>query len=538
LWNLLSVRIFDKNKTSTFVFCKSTIMKYLTAMLCLIILINETNAQSGLPVKKISIFKNNTAMIIKEGAAPVRSGKVSIPVPSHAIYGTYFLGTGKDNPVKNLSIKNDTVKKQEKAIEVWQLVAGNIGKKVTISFSPAQQIDKAISGKILDYNQQSNMLRIQQDNGKITAINAATLYMAEFAEEESRTYMADSIQRSLILSAQNGADNMTLQEVYLQSGINWIPSYFMILKGDKTAHLEMKATIENFADPISNAETELIVGAPQMTYSGKPDPMTYDYQTLDGAADASQQGYAMSNAMQARGNFAFAAAAAPAYDKSFATEGEKTDDMYIYKIGKVTLDRNSKGIYPIFGGTIEYKDKYKGTIPDKSNYFYNHAPDADETPIDVYHSLEVKNSNGVPLTTAPVTIINDKDQFVAQDQIKYTPAGGSCDIRLSKAIDIIMKNTEDELTRTDNARKVGKVNYSLTKLKGTVTLENYQDKEVTVYVTKEMSGDVTAASDAGKIIKPKGRATINPYTQIKWEVKLSPNEKKSLSYEYDVLFTP
>ena len=101
-----------------------------------------------------------------------------------------------------------------------------------------------------------------------------------------------------------------------------------------------------------------------------------------------------------------------------------------------------------------------------------------------------------------------------------------------------MKNAEEESTRTDNAKKIGKVVYSSIKLKGRITVENYQDKEVTVSTIKEVNGDVSVASDNGKIVKRKGAARINPYTQIKWDVKLAPNEKKTLTYEYDVFFTP
>lgn len=513
-------------------------MKPIFTTLIIILMAKATIAQNGLPVKKVSIFKNGTAMIVKEGTVAVKSGKASIPVPSHAIYGTYFLGTTKDNPIKNIAIKNDTLKKPTKATAIWQLIAGNIGKKVTISYSPMQKVDKSLSGKILDYNQQSGLIRVQQDNGKIAAINSTDLYMVEFNEEENKTYQADSIQRSLVLTPQNANENLALEEIYLQTGTNWMPSYFLKLKDDKTARLEMKATIENYNDAISDAETELIVGAPQMTYSGKPDPMTYDYLTADDMPDA--QAYMQSNVMQGRAMAMYksADAAAPAFENTYATAGEKNSDMYIYKIGKVTIGKDAKAIYPIFAGNIEYKDKYEGIITDKTNFVYTRATDNEETPFDVFHSLEIKNSASVPLTTAPVTIVNEKEQFLSQDQIKYTPVGATTLIRLSKAVDIVMKNIEEETNRTDNAKKIGKQVYSSIKLKGTVTVENFQDKEVTVAITKEANGDVSSSSDNGRVIKQKGHAGLNPYTQIKWDVKLGPNQKKTLTYEYEVFFLP
>ena len=509
-----------------------------SGIILILFLSNLCMAQNSLPVKKISIFKNNTAMVVREGTAPVKSGKATLPVPGHAIYGTFFLGTSKDNPIKSMSLVNDTLKKQQKVAAVWQLIAGNIGKAATISFSPAQKLDKTISGKITSYNLQTGLIQVKEDNGKQASIASTDVYEVEFSEESNSFFMADSIQRSLVLNPQNTAENLSLQEIYMQTGVNWMPSYFLKLKDDKTARLEMKATIENFAEGINDAEAELIVGSPQMTNSGKPDPMTYDYQTV-GVAGYAGQGYAYGNTFQAKAVYnGIAADAAPAFENTFSTDGEKSGDLYIYKIGKVSIGANSKAIYPIFAGNIEYKDKYEGLVYDKTNYANTRTTDNEETPFDVYHSLEIKNSASVPFTTAPVTIVNEKDQFVAQDELSYTPVGAPSTIKLSKAVDIIMKNVEEESTRTDNAKKIGKKIYSSIKLKGTITVQNYQNKEVTVATTKELSGDVSSASENGKIVKHKGSANINPYTQIKWDVKLASNEKKTLTYEYEVFFTP
>lgn len=476
-------------------------------------------------------------MVVKEGTAPVNNGKASIPVPAHTIYGTFFLGTTKDNPIKNMAIVNDTLKKKEKALAVWQLIAGNVGKNATISFAPGQKLDKSISGKITSYNLQSGLVQIKEDNGKLASIPSTDIYEVEFSEESNNFFMADSIQRSLVLTPQNAGENLSLQEIYMQTSMNWMPSYFLKLKDDKTARLEMKATIENFAEGINDAETELIVGSPQMTNSSKADPMTYDYATVSSPVFAGT--YAWSNTMQAKANYSVGLdAAAPAFENSFSTEGEKSGDTYIYKIGKVSIGKNSKAIYPIFAGNIEYKDKYEGTIYDKTDYANTRSTDNEETPFDVFHSIEIKNTANVPLTTAPVTIVNEKDQFVAQDDLNYTPVGAPSTIRISKAVDIIMKNAEEESSRTDNAKKTGKKTYSSIKLRGTVTIQNYQNKEVTVSATKDVNGDVTTASESGKIIKHKGNTGINPYTQIKWDVKLAANEKKTLTYEYEVFFLP
>lgn len=477
-------------------------------------------------------------MVVKEGNVPVTNGSVKLPIPNQTLFGTYFIGSGKDNAIKSMVFRNDTLKKRAEASSVWQYMAGNQNKQVTISYTPTQGVDKTVSGKVVNYDANSGIMKFVTDAGKTMVMHVNTVYQADFKEDPSAFYMADSIKRMIVLKPEKAADNMALQQINMTGGINWIPSYYLRLKDDKTARLEMKALVENYAEDLKETETELVVGAPQMKYSGKEDPMMYDYITISGNNyndGLMAKSYMQSNAITTA---SFNARAEEAFDRNFDTEGEKVGDMYIYKLGKITLPENSKGSFPIFAGNVDYKDKYEGTISDITNYFSTRFVPQEERTFDIFHSLEVKNTAAVPLTTAAVVVVNEKDQFVAQDELKYTPVGATSNIRLSKAIDILMKNNEEEKTREDNAKKIGKTNYSKVVLKGTINVDNYQGKEVTVTVTKTLEGTVLVQSNDGKATKKTSYNYINPASEIKWEVKLGANEKKVLTYEYEVFFTP
>ncbi len=496
------------------------------------------NAQTILPVKKVTIFKNSTAMVVKEGNATVKDGTVKLPIPGQTQFGTYFIGAGKDNAIKNIVFRNDTIKSKAVAKEVWQYLAGNPNKQVTLAYTPTQGIDKTVTGKVTAYDLYSGIVRFTTDAGRTTVMNANSIYQADFKEEPSAFYLADSIKRMAVLKPEKAADNIALQQVHITGGINWIPSYYLRLTSDKNARLEMKAVVENFAEDLKDAETELVVGAPQMIHSGQLDPITYDYIStngLDNAITFRSKNYMQSNAMTVAGAMDESAGY---FEGNFTTEGEKAGDMYIYKLGKITLAEQTKGTFPIFAASVEYKDKYEGTIADATNYFNNRFVPQDEKTYDVFHSLEVKNVSNVPLTTASVMVVNEKEQFVAQDEIKYTPVGATTNIRLSKAIDVIMKNQEEEKTREDNAKKIGKVSYSKVVVKGTVNVENYQSKDATITVTKVLNGTVTSQSNDGKVVKKNSYSYVNPASEIKWEVKLAAGEKKTLTYEYEVFFMP
>ena len=494
-----------------------------------------TGAQNTLPIKKITLFKNGTAMLVKEGSLSIKDGGVAMPIPEQVLFGTFFIGSGKDNAIKNVVFKNDTLKHKDQCRSVWQFLAGNINKPVSISYTPTQGIDKSASGKVLAYDVYTGILKFLTDAGKTLVMHVGSIYQADFMDDPAGFYMADSIKRMMVMKLEKATNEITMQQIYMSNGMNWIPSYFLKLKDDKTARLEMKATIENYAEDMNETELELVVGAPQMLYSNKLDPMTYNYLSFtgNGRSDApAPAAYMQSNAAV----YKVAEAADGYFANDFSTAGEKTNDMYIYKLGKVTLAKESKGTFPIFAGNLDYKDKYEGSIPDKTDFFVTHYTATEEKDYDVFHSLEVKNTSAVPLTTASIMVLNDKDQFVAQDELKYMPAGASSTIRLSKAIDIAMKNSEEEKNWEDNAKKTGKVSYSKAILKGTVELNNYQDKEVTVTVKKSLNGTVQTQSDAGTVTKQSVRSYANPFSEIKWDIKLKPKDKKILTYEYEVYF--
>ncbi len=498
-------------------------------------LLLSASAQNNLPSKKVTIYKNGTALIVNEGTASTKNGNVLLPLPEKALYGAYWVGAAKENGIRNLTFKIDTLKKNIRCETVQDYVAANVGKQATIYFTASNQIDKSLSGTIADFNQQTNMVKVKTEKGN-SWLKANSIYQVEFKESESNTFLADSLKRMIVLQPEKTASTIALQEFYLQSGMNWIPSYFLKLKDSKNARLEMKATIENGGEAINNAEMELVVGSPQLAFGLKADPMTYDYLTNEGAAALMARN--TNNAQYMYKSVQMEAAAGDdMFSQNFDTEGEKTGDLYFYKIGKVSLAKSSKGNFPIFAKELEYKDKYECTIPDYVNFLYSRFANTEENKYDVFHSLEIKNTSGVPLTSAPIMVLNEKEQFLAQDNMGYTPAGANTDVRLSKAIDIVTKSVEEELSRNESFKKLGKTTYAKATLKGTITIENFQAVATTVNITKNLTGEVNKQSDGAAVTKKKSYHTsINPESQIKWEVPLKANEKKTISYEYDVLY--
>lgn len=496
--------------------------------------------QTTLPVKKVTIYKNSTCMIMKLGIVKKSNGKFVITVPNNTLLGTYWILANKDNLIKNVVFKTDTIKVKSVASNTYQILENNIGKDVSFTVTYGEKSEKMINGKLVNFYPSSNLVKIKQENGKTNYFNASSIAFMEFAGDGNEMFEKDSIVKTAIIEVEKPTDSYQFVEYYMQEGFNWIPSYFLRLNSEKEAYLEMKATIENYSENLVDVDCELVVGSPQLYFGKQNDPMNFGWLTLNAPKQQAVYRFdnAYSNNMQtqtASDGSGYVNGIDVGGEVGFETEGEKNNDLYYYQVGKISLPSGTKGFFPIFGANISYVDKYKAEIPDKVNMASIGYCDNSENIYDVFHSIELKNSTNNPLTTASIMVISEKGQFMAQDLMKYTPIGGTSSIRLSKAIDILLKNTEEEVSRVDNAKRIGRTTYTKAVIKGTVVIENLQKKAVVVDVTKSFSGTTTI--DGGSIVKKNKRYnTANPFTDLIWNVSLGAGEKKTLTYQYEVYF--
>jgi hypothetical protein len=219
----------------------------------------------------------------------------------------------------------------------------------------------------------------------------------------------------------------------------------------------------------------------------------------------------------------------------YDTEGEKTNDLFMFKLGKVSIPKNSKASFPVFSQKIPYKDTYKVSIADIVNYSGNRSIYNDpNTKFDVFHSLKLTNTSKNPLTTAPVFVMDEALRPLAQDEIKYTAPGDVVTVNLSKSPDILVKNTEEETGREEKAKVIDKNTFNRITIKGTIVVQNLLEKSITLNVDKAVSALITEISDKGNIRKPPRYTGLNPTTVAEWEIPLSAGEKKTLTYTYEV----
>jgi hypothetical protein len=479
-----------------------------------------------LNVSRLSVFKNGTYFVKKSGTLKTEDKKFIMEAPANVLMGGYWLSTGKDNPFKSITIKDKVIKvKNNTAIDPSQLSAYINNTITLINFSTKAN---TLAGTLLAYNNETRFVKIKTADGKIVFTNLNN-YDQYIVTEDKPGMDKDSTVVLAEVQLSNTAATVNAATLSLEKGIQWIPSYLLTIKNDKEATLQLKATIVNGKQDFLNTEVDIIVGNPEMFYKETLDPIcaNYIYGDVFERNDNNRYNNAqfLSNNISAVGEMA----KDNADELDPAIRGEKLEDLFIYKLGNLSLAKNARVIVPITSADITYEDIYTTTIA-------AYTPEKKELPIDVIHNYRIKNSTNAPFTTAPILVMDNTEMPLAQAQLKYTPVKGMQDIYLSKAIDVTVANEEAESNIEKTNKKYNGNILTKVSLKGSISLHNFQNKKIKILITKTTSGTIVNLSDNGKFKAFKSNADYTDNTNIlRWEIELQPNEKKEIAYTYYIM---
>ena len=515
-------------------------MKRIILITLIIGIAGSVFSQNKLKPVSINVFKNGSYYIVKEGNLSVKDDYALMELPTNPLLSSFWISTVKDVKINQITYMTDTLKKNKPAFSIYEIIEANKGKKVKFNYKPTEKDIREVSGTIVDYQKAYGLLKLKTSDNKTSFLYANNIIDITFDENPTDIVNSDSLCRLAKIKFDKGISNVDLKVIYMQNGIQWLPSYCIKLVNDKELQLEMKAIVENYSESVENVDLTLTVGAPQFYFNNTGDPMGYDYltnlYTVSSTITPVLAGQAQSYYSNAIVSEAVDASNIPYNDfANYETQGEKTNDLYMYKLGKVTLPEKSKTSFQVFSVKAPYKDVYEVNIGDVANYSYYGYINLDpEKRYEVFHSFLITNGTTYPFTTAPVFVLNEQLQPLAQDKIKYTPVGSNCSVQLSKAGDVILKYKEEEIKKEDAVKRIGKITYNKITIKGTVNIENMQEKKIELNIKKDILANVTTISDSGKSTKSGKYTNLNPNTNVSWDLQLNSKEKKEVTYTYEV----
>ena len=169
------------------------------------------------------------------------------------------------------------------------------------------------------------------------------------------------------------------------------------------------------------------------------------------------------------------------------------------------------------------------------------------------HYLRLINDSKYPLTTAPALILKN-GKVVSQAMMTYTSIGGKSDLEMSVAVDVSVKQAEQQTQLTPNALNINGNNLSKVDMSGKVELTNHKQETIKIEVQRSLYGNINTANLDGKIEQagfglegwseenlpfwwgwyswPWWWYRANSFGRINWELELKSGQQLQLEYTW------
>lgn len=504
----------------------------LLAILVSITGMSQSKRITPLKATKIAIFKNGTYFIAKEGAATSTSKVFYFTPPASALNGTFWY-TLKEGKIQAIQIMDAPTQVTKTATSFGEYLASNINTEVSLTLLYGTSTS-TIKGIVSNYYADARMVVLKLNDGSLKLINVNNISDINLGANAKNTYISDSTVRLAKVQLEKEINNSKFSTLCMQTGINWVPSYFIQIKDAKTASLDIKASIENTSESFTDVPMSLVVGNPQMYY-GKQLDMISSITSGYGVG----YGTYTQKAMYTNTTTSYDSESEGSPDNSTEVTGEKSNDLYYYNLGTMSLEKDAKVIVMLGSKEIEYKDLYELDIEDKANFWYTRVAGIDpNTTYETWHVLKIENTTNTPLSTGPIFVTDENGKPLAQDELKYTPIGANTKIKLSKAIDVQTCDDEEIVSKDANKVRINKRDYEVVKIKGKIKVVNYQSKQINIAISKTINGKITNGNGGTITILPNRNANynnVNDLNIVRWEKIIKPNETLYLDYEYEVL---
>ncbi len=554
------------------------------------------SALAKMPVKEITVFKDGHAFVLHQGYMPTdRAGNVQMDYLPTPVLGTFWPYSSEKNVrLSAVTASSRKVLVERTTLSIPDMMTANPGTEVTLFLNDGKT---SISGKIIEsltrsseeaesnsppnsgekLPERSNLILLKNDQGthvipldQIRNVVLIGAYKKQMAQEEFRNLLS----MKLDWQGKEPKKQAEVGMVYLQKGVRWIPSYKFNLDGKGGVHVKLQASLINELTDLQDVTANLVIGVPSFAFKETPDPISLQ-QTFAQVStyfdSASQSSYALSNGIMSQvggqgGGFGGGRSSAPRTEAEPgpAIEGSnKNEDLFVFTVKHNTLKKGQRMTIPVAEYDLKYKDIYLLDIayapPREVRGNFNTQQQTELTRAlaspKAIHVIRIVNSGKLPITTAPVLILND-EKIVAQSSTGYTSVGGELDIPLTTASDIKIKKSEKETLRTPNAEFWNNHHYTKIELEGKLNLTNFSDKEIEIEVTRNVLGRAIKADHNGEIFNintledeengatadnpswwgwynwPNWWSHFNAVSRLKWSLKLPAGKSVELGYNW------
>lgn len=546
-------------------------------------------ALTSMPIKELTVFKDGHAMIVHEAEMPTEAtGDVVLDTLPAPVLGTFWPYLPDDRAqLRAVVAGTRTVTTEHRAGHLRALLTANPRAHVRITEVTGDSYSAIVLGTDASCTPDAatphaappaplmEVLLLEVQEG-VRALPFAHIRDVTFREPPHRSIEVQE-ERTLLTYKLDWGTGAPFPEAkigltYVQRGVRWIPSYRVSIDGKGQALIRLQATLINDLADFENAVVNLVVGVPSIGFANTTDPISLQetlVQVVQHTRARQQQADYFSNAIMSQtvASYGFAEAVPGGTSDgldALATDAARYEDLFVFTLPALSLRKGERMVVPVAEYRLEYTDVYTLDVPATPPLEWICQVDegasaavlqALRTP-KVMHRIRLKNCGPYPLTTAPAVVLWG-DRLLSQGLMTYAPVGGTADVEVTTAVDILVSKSETESQRTPNALNLNGTQYSLIELDGTILLTNRRGTPIEVEVQRHVLGKVTAADREGTSVQTNwleydgpastwrgwwrawaaryggyGPLHLNGLGRVSWRVSLAAEEQATLTYAW------
>jgi len=553
----------------------------LTAIVALILLIfGQTFAQTQFSpdIKRVAVFKNGYAFTFREAETATANGWAFTDKAPIGVLGTIWgYSTTPNVRVIELRTTETESEKQERVANMLDFLLANSGSRIRVDIESAgpktrtfegpyeivsqlrRETDGSPTGRnappVEDLNGINGVsIAVKTDTGTVI-FPVGRIEAAELLGTPLWTRSKRSRTLSLGIRTEGAAPSqkINLGIAALERGIRWIPAYRVEVKGSpiKEAKLELEANLINELADLNGAEVNFVVGVPHFLFQSVMSPLSinsafagvsrYFRESRDGSYSNALM---TQTVMQADGAYPRDdEAQSPTLPMDEKLNSFSAEQLYLYRSNSVTLKKNEHSSLRLFSLTVPCTEVFEWSVsdgPSTAQKYMNGNGNFDASLLvdlsdKIWFALRLKNTTGMPWTTAPAITFRDWKP-IGQDMLTFTPIDQENILRVTPATEVIGDHNLEEVSRERVQLQYsgGSYAFDLVTLHGTLNLKNLRKDPVEMVITRDLVGEILSATDSGSI-RRKGLnlQMVNPNSVVKWTLTLPPGEKQ-ISYDYKV----
>ena len=485
--------------------------------------LSKADAESGLPVREVTVFKDGHALVTHHGELKTDAdGNAVIDHVPTPVIGTFWAHSGnKKATLRSLTSTTSKNNKTRTATSTRELLEANVGTRVLV-----RDHDKSeYAATIVRAKRDEAVVLLKTDHGT-KVVKADSIGEVTFLEDPGMEVVDEVAAQQLRLQLDWGARkpdaNTEVGMSYLQRGIRWIPNYRLHLKDDGTVRVQLQATLLNEMIDLNDVTLNLLVGVPTFEFKGTVDPIAaqqaveqlsafFANPNASGnrpTANHIQSQIMLSNQVSRMSEFA------PANRQAAADLGPDikgaggAEDLFVYTVEHVTLAKGDRMIVHVGEWGMQYEDIYRlelaATPPMEVRRQFSSNQQREIAQLHsapkAKHLIRITNNSDVPLTTAPALIVSDKS-VLGQGMMTFASPGSRVDVGLTTAVNISVAHKEDQVSAKEVRLEDGR-NYLRFEYKGQIRLGNFHKEPIKVEVVRNTLGEIHSAGKGAKISKP------------------------------------